>query len=100
MAVHVEGEPLRIAIDARLRSGEMGGVENVVIGLAHGLSTLTDGREEYSFVTWKGLEGWLEPYVSGPARIVEAPLPSWLDEPRPPTVRQRIGALVPPLRAI
>lgn len=91
----------RVVIDARLRSGEMGGIESVLIGLASGLSNLTDGFEEYVFVTWQGLGSWLEPHVHGRAGIIEGPLPPWMGgAPPPPTLRQRIGALVPPVRAL
>ncbi len=53
-------------IDARLRDGEPGGVQQIVIGLASGLSRLADGQgERYLFVTWSGRDGWLRPYVRG-----------------------------------
>jgi len=64
---------IRICIDGRLRSGDVGGIEQVVVGLAHGLSKLTDGDEEYIFLAYQGETGWLEPYVSGPSRIVTVP---------------------------
>ena len=59
---------LRVAIDARLVSGESGGVESVITGLADGLSGL-EGPEEYLFVVWPGHGDWLAPYVSGSARL-------------------------------
>lgn len=60
---------LRVAIDARLTSGDVGGVEQVVIGLASGLSELTDGEEEYLFLAYSDADRWLQPYMSGPTRI-------------------------------
>lgn len=64
--------PLRIVIDARLRDGEPGGVQQIVIGLASGLSRLADGRgEEYVFVTWRDQAGWLRPFVRNACRMVE-----------------------------
>lgn len=63
-----------VAIDARLVSGHHGGVEQVIIGLAHGLSGL-EGPEEYVFLCHEGHSDWLSPYVSGPARIVHAKAP-------------------------
>jgi glycosyltransferase involved in cell wall biosynthesis len=57
-----------VAIDARLESGVHGGVEQVIIGLAHGLSGLV-GPERYVFVCHEGYTSWLAPYVSGPCRI-------------------------------
>lgn len=63
-------KPIRVCIDARLRSGEAGGIEQVVVGLAHGLSKLTDGNEEYIFLTYQEETAWLEPYIGGSCRIV------------------------------
>ena len=71
--------PLRVAVDARLHSGEVGGTEQFVIGLAGALSRLTDGDEEYLFLVHPGHDGWLEPYLGGRCRVlaaVDAP-PRW-----------------------
>jgi glycosyltransferase involved in cell wall biosynthesis len=62
--------PLRVCIDARLGSGLSGGVEQVVIGLAAGLSRLDDGSEDYLFLTHTGRDEWLHPYIKGPGRIL------------------------------
>jgi glycosyltransferase involved in cell wall biosynthesis len=62
--------PLRVCIDARLGAGRFGGVEQVVIGVASGLSALTDGDEEYLFLTHPEQEDWLRPYLSGPCRVL------------------------------
>ncbi len=62
--------PLRICIDARLGSGEFGGVEQVVIGLGSALSELTDGDEQYFFLTHAEREGWIRPYLSGPCEVL------------------------------
>ena len=59
---------LRVCIDARLGSGRFGGVEQVVIGVASGLSSLGDGDEEYLFLTHPEHEDWLLPYLGGPCR--------------------------------
>ncbi len=62
---------LRVLIDARLRDGEPGGVQQVVIGLASGLSRLSgDAGEEYLFVVWDRSAEWLQPYVRGACRLV------------------------------
>jgi hypothetical protein len=62
--------PLRVCIDAR-RDGEgvAGGVEQVIIGLAGGLSTLDDGDEEYYFLTSPADAHWIAPYLPDPSRI-------------------------------
>jgi glycosyltransferase involved in cell wall biosynthesis len=61
---------LRVCIDARLGSGQFGGVQQVVIGIASGLSRLTDGDEEYLFLTHPEHEDWLRPYIGGPCRVL------------------------------
>jgi glycosyltransferase involved in cell wall biosynthesis len=62
--------PLRVCIDARLGGGRFGGVEQVLIGVASGLSALTDGDEEYLFFTHAEHEAWLVPYLGGPCRVL------------------------------
>ena len=53
-----------------METGVLGGVEQVVIGLAHGLASLENGREEYRFLTTPGKDEWLRPYMRGPCRIM------------------------------
>jgi glycosyltransferase involved in cell wall biosynthesis len=62
--------PLRVCIDARLPGGRFGGAEQVVIGVAAGLSKLEDGDEEFLFLIHPGEEHWIRPYVSGPCRLL------------------------------
>jgi len=66
--------PLRVCLDARLISGQHGGVEQVAIGLATGLSQLADGNEEYLFLTYADANDWLRPYLSGSCRLLPGPL--------------------------
>ena len=66
--------PLRVCIDARLAGGMSGGVEQVVIGLATGLSKLTDADEEYFFLVHPDEEGWIKPYLGGNSRILRSKL--------------------------
>ncbi len=71
---------LRVCLDARLAGGTAGGVEQVVIGLASGLSRLDDGREEYFFLTYPDADDWISPYISGPCRRLSAvrhPIATW-----------------------
>lgn len=86
-----------IGIDARLEPSRHGGVEQWVIGLASGLSTLTDGPERYRFLVYPGAGGWLAPYLSGPASLVEAADGPPADD-LPSRVRRRVGAALPWLR--
>jgi glycosyltransferase involved in cell wall biosynthesis len=62
-----------VGIDARLLSGTAGGVEQFIIGLGYGLSQLSDGQEEYHFLTYLGADDWIRPYLSGPCRILGFP---------------------------
>lgn len=68
---HRDDPPLRVGIDARLTRGLSGGVEQVLIGLAHGLSQLHDSDDEYVFLTL-GKEDWLLPYLAGRCRALPA----------------------------
>jgi glycosyltransferase involved in cell wall biosynthesis len=61
---------MRVCVDARLGTGRSGGVEQVVIGLAAGLSALSDGDEEFLFLTHEGNDDWIRPYLSGPCRVI------------------------------
>lgn len=60
----------RICIDARLEPGLSGGIEQVVTGLARGLSSLSDGNEEYYFLTHTRAADWLAPHLSGNCRLL------------------------------
>ena len=62
--------PLRVGIDARLGAGRFGGVEQVLIGIAAGLSKLDDGDEEYLFLAHPEQDEWLRPYLKGPCRLL------------------------------
>jgi glycosyltransferase involved in cell wall biosynthesis len=61
---------MRVCIDARLGTGRFGGVEQVLIGIAAGLSGLDEPDDEYLFLTHEGEDDWLRPYLSGPCRIL------------------------------
>lgn len=62
--------PLVVGINAQLRSGEHGGIEQFVVGLASALSDLTDGDEQYLFLVEPGEDAWLRPHVHGRARVI------------------------------
>lgn len=85
---------LRVCLDARLTEVN-GGVAQFVLGLAHGLSRLTDSDEEYQFLVIPGADAWLKPYLSGncrtlPCRTVGA-MPRW---------RTRLGRVLPVARHV
>jgi glycosyltransferase involved in cell wall biosynthesis len=62
-------------LDARLIDGMAGGVQQVIIGLANELSRLTDGEEQYYFLTWRTKNEWLRPYIRGSCTILPGPEP-------------------------
>lgn len=88
--------PLTVAVDARLRNGESGGVQQFVIGLAAALSALDDGDEEYRYLGDPAEQAWLMPYLRDRGRLMAATR-------RPSGIRQMrrfIGDRVPGARAI
>lgn len=72
---------LKVGIDARLFSGQSGGIEQVAIGLVDALSKLTDGDEEYVVLAYPRSNDWIAPYVKGPCRMMLTtgvkPMPLW-----------------------
>jgi glycosyltransferase involved in cell wall biosynthesis len=95
-----EGEarvrPLRVCLDARLEDGQAGGIQQFIMGLASGLSSLRDGDEEYLFLSFPGRRAWLEPHLSGPARTQDVAATSGDSAPR----WQRLARAVVPTAAI
>ncbi|HTK45291.1 MAG TPA: hypothetical protein VL749_08055, partial [Patescibacteria group bacterium] len=87
MAPPQDAPGLRVVVDARLTSGQAGGVEGVVIGLAHGLAQL-DGPDEFVFVVHEGESAWLEPSAGGGVRIERQPR-SGPGEPAGPSAPER-----------
>jgi glycosyltransferase involved in cell wall biosynthesis len=87
--------PLRVLLDARIpETGSLGGVEQVIIGLAGGLAALADGDEEYVFLAYDGSIDWLTPFVGANSRIQLIPLPGGY------RARSKIGNLAPLLRPL
>lgn len=84
---------MRICIDARLVSGTTGGVEQVIIGLASGFSSLDDGDEEYLFLVYEGAEAWIKPYLRGSCQALTA-------GPPPNLLRVKLMRRYPLLRAL
>jgi glycosyltransferase involved in cell wall biosynthesis len=64
--------PLTVVLDARIRHGQTGGIESVVLGLASGLSAL-EGNERYIFLTIRGEDEWITPQLGGQATAVSVP---------------------------
>jgi glycosyltransferase involved in cell wall biosynthesis len=68
---------LTVCLDARLKDGLSGGVQQFVIGLAKGLDKLKDGDENYLFLCIPGSEQWLKDHLNDPSKVVYStePLP-------------------------
>jgi glycosyltransferase involved in cell wall biosynthesis len=89
-------QPIRIAIDARLRSGEGGGIETVLVGIADGLSRVSLEGFEITLVGYAGHTDWIRNHLVRALRLetVEAP---W----RPQVaLRSALGPLAQPVRRI
>lgn len=83
--------PLNVAIDARFVPGQSGGVEQVIVGLAYGISKLRDTTSSYGFLAYRDARGWLEDFVRPPATIVDA---GWLlKRPRVAALAARVPGL-------
>jgi glycosyltransferase involved in cell wall biosynthesis len=74
---------VRVVVDARLRSGDWGGVEGVVIGLARGIASLDDDGSSYMFLVERNEEQFLEPYLGNNSSLLYAL--------QPPRVRRLAG---------
>ncbi len=66
---------LRVCLDARLRDGVQGGVQQTVIGLTTGLAELDDGPEEYSFLVEGESPSWLRPFLGDRFKAIECKSP-------------------------
>lgn len=86
---------LRVCLDARLVNGKAGGVQQFIMGLASGLSKLTDGDEEYLFLTYSDAEDWILPYIHGPNKLLRGQVLA--AEQNPPQWRLLLKQMVPGL---
>lgn len=66
----------RILIDARLSDGQAGGIQQVVCGIAQGLSGLDTSQFEIGFCVYQGESEWLTPYLAGHFRLIEINKPT------------------------
>lgn len=61
---------LTVCLDARLKNGISGGVQQFIIGLATGLERLTDGSEKYIYLCNPGEEEWLLDHLDDPRQVI------------------------------
>jgi glycosyltransferase involved in cell wall biosynthesis len=71
----VPGNGLRVAIDARSRTGSTGGVQQFTVGLLASLDRLPDGDEDYLALSYADDRAWLMPALGHRVRALDAPLP-------------------------
>lgn len=67
---------MRVVINAKMITGQGGGIEPFMRGLVYGLGQLTDGPEEYVIVTDPRVGNWLKD-VQGPNQKVVSPPLTW-----------------------
>lgn len=67
---------LRVAIDARSRTGSTGGVQQFTVGLLHSLDRLPGQDQEYLALSYIDDRAWLEPVLGGRVQLLDAPLPT------------------------
>jgi glycosyltransferase involved in cell wall biosynthesis len=91
------GDAVRVCIDARLRRGEAGGVEQGVIGLVSGLRVL-EGEERYFLLTLPGRDEWIAPYAEGFAERI--PARTGEETVRAQRLRQVVSRHAPGLRRV
>lgn len=61
---------IKVCVDARLKSGYFGGVEQFIIGLAHGLTQLRPSGIEIKYLVEEGEDAWLIPHVNSPDQLI------------------------------
>ena len=61
---------MRVCVDARLGGGRFGGVEQVLIGIAAGLSKLDDDEERYLFLANPEEDAWIRPHLGGRCELL------------------------------
>lgn len=71
---------LRVAIDARFRPGTSGGVETVVMGLAQGFAGMSPSDVRLTFVTYRGCNDWIRPYLGTHLNMVSVLPPTRLQQ--------------------
>jgi glycosyltransferase involved in cell wall biosynthesis len=68
-----EAVTLRVCVDARIHPGVSGGLEQSILGLAGGLTALTDGDDEYLFLVEESHRDWLTQHLDGRDELLVVP---------------------------
>lgn len=65
---------LRVAVDARIEYGRVGGVQQGLVAIANALGAVAGARDlDLVFVTYEGLDDWFRPHVPTTAEVVAVP---------------------------
>jgi glycosyltransferase involved in cell wall biosynthesis len=86
--------PVRVVLDARIPAEGAGGVQQVIIGLAAGLTAIGAPDIDYSFLAYPDAPDWLLPYVDTANRF------RYVAAPRAGSAKSRVARGAPWLRPI
>jgi glycosyltransferase involved in cell wall biosynthesis len=89
---------LKVAIDGRLRAGESGGLQQMVIGLTAGLGAIADPDEVYRVLVPQDDHAWIEPYMT--ERITTIPVPTDPGQGRMRQLDRALGRISPARTAV
>lgn len=91
LSERVPNKTVRVAIDARIKPGQSGGVGQALVSLIEGLGRLDDGSETYTIVVGSEEQiGWLEPHLGPRQEFALKPKPT----KHRPGVLERMGASI------
>lgn len=88
---------IRAVLDARIPAEGVGGVQQVVIGLASGLTALDPHDINFSFLAYPDAIDWLLPYLESAERLRFVPAPS---KTRAKSLAKRIPGVYPGYQAL
>jgi glycosyltransferase involved in cell wall biosynthesis len=88
-------KPLRVVVDARMPATGWGGVQQVVIGLAVGLTSTAQEDLDVLYLCYPDGPDWLRPYVAAASQLELVAAPA-----APPAGRALIAQNVPLARAV
>ena len=63
----------RVLIDARMRDGQAGGIQQVVLGLAQGFSQVDTSGYDIRFLVLDGHSAWLQPFLGLDQKLMVMP---------------------------
>lgn len=65
---------MKVVLDARLRAGVPGGIQQIILGAAVGLADLDDDcSDDFAFLVIAHEDGWIRGFIRPPCRVVDTP---------------------------